>query len=154
MNFHRPAFSLKTLIVFMSLCVLFFWGYGEVLPKWNRYQQLQAAIRSGPEKSFLLLDEVVVNLASRTQSNYLTVGIELQVPVEDGLALSQKVENNKSLLTDHLITHLSGKTIDDVRSPGAIDQIRNEIRDDFDQILFPKGSGKLERIVFRKFMSQ
>ena len=153
MTIGKPSFSLKTLIIFMAMCALFFWGYGQVLPTWNRYQQLQAAVRSGPDTSFLLLDEVVVNLASTTQSNYLTVCVELQVSSKDELMLAQKVDHTKSVLRDWLITHLSGKTIEDVRNVGAIDKIRDEIREEFIQILFPQDTVELE-IVFRKFMYQ
>jgi len=156
MNFHAhtPRFSLKTLVALIALCAVAFWAYGQLLPKWNQYQQLQAAVRHASEKSFVPLENVIVNLASKNQMRYLRVGIALQVSRSEALMVAQRVKNNEFELRDWLITHLSGKTIDDVRGTDGIDKIRNEVKEQFETILFPEGNSVLEKIVFDEFMVQ
>jgi len=153
MKFSKPNFSIRTAIALLSVCAIAFWAYGQVRPRWSKYQQLLAVIDSSPENSYVQLDEVIVNLATKPQ-RYLSLDVALEVSHENELMVAQKVEHNRIALMDCLITHLSGKTVDDLRGTAAIENVRSELTQRFQDILFSDNSDDQQKVVFEKLMIQ
>ncbi len=150
----RSSFSLRTAIIGMSVFAMGFWTYGQVLPMWQRYQQLQAAIKFTPDKSYVEFDEVVVNLASAPQQRFLCVDIALQVDRKNELLLARKIEHNRIALHDCLISYLRGKKVDELHGTEGIETVRHELLERFQDILSAEGSDELQKVVFENFLVQ
>jgi flagellar basal body-associated protein FliL len=154
MRLQRPQLSLQTAVIALSVFALGFWGYGQVLPKWNRYQQLQAAISSAPDSSYIQLEEVIVNLATVPRTRYLCADIAVEVSKTDDLLLAQRFEDKQIVVMDSLVTHLSGKKLDDLLGAKSIEKVRAEVTEKFRQILVPESPEKLKQVLFEKFIVQ
>lgn len=100
------------------------------------------------------MEPVIVNLSSQSLNRYLRVRVALQVSQEDELVVAHLVEQNRVALRDWLITHLAGKTVDDLRGTEGINHLRKEVDEQFGQILSSDGDTMLQRVVFDEFNPQ
>lgn len=154
MNLSRPRLSLKTAIVLLSIFAIGFWLYGQVTPLWQHYQHLRAAVNRSADKSFINLGEVVANLKSPTQTRFASIGVSIQVAPENDLIVAKSVEDNEVALRDALIRNLRSKTINDLQGSEGMDQLRDEMTDEFERILFPENRIAVQKVVFDKFLIQ
>ena len=154
MKLQLPRTSLRMLFLLLAICASICWLYAQVLPEVRRYRRLQASIRSTSDRSFVTMEDVIVNLSSKNATRYLRLGIVLEVPRKDELLVATRAEAERASLRDWLFTHLAAKTVHDVRGPEGINRLRDEVEEHVRGALFADGDAGLRRVVFDEFMVQ
>jgi flagellar basal body-associated protein FliL len=98
--------------------------------------------------------EVVVNLNESRLNRYLKLNISLMTDEASSMQLTERVEKNKPILKSWLLGHLADKAMDDIRGATGQNQLRREIQNHFNAIMFPEGSQKVHNILFQEFNIQ
>lgn len=99
-------------------------------------------------------DPVVVNLNTERLSRFLRLRIILVTDGADEKAVQEVMEKNKPFLKTWLIAYLSDQSLKDVTGAAGVNRLRREIRDQFNTMLFPDGSEKINDILFEEFYVQ
>ena len=73
---------------------------------------------------------------------------------KDQLAVTELIEKKKPILKSWLISHLSDKSLDDVRGAAGQNRVRREIHEHFNSVLFPDGFDLITEVVFTEFSVQ
>ncbi|MFO1092079.1 MAG: flagellar basal body-associated FliL family protein [Planctomycetaceae bacterium] len=107
---------------------------------------------NGP--AFIEFGELVTNLSSGRVSRYAKVSIYLQVPAAKRARISKAVSANKIILRNWLLSHLSGKTVEALQGSMGQDTIRLEIKNRFNELLFPNAMGEIDDVLFKEFAVQ
>lgn len=104
--------------------------------------------------AFVPFGQTVVNLDEGRLSRYLRVSITLQVDEADEQAVTEKVEQNKIILKNFMLSYLSDKQMEDIRGAAGQNRLRREIQDYFNATLFPDGYDKIHDVLFEEFNIQ
>ncbi|MBN2183548.1 MAG: flagellar basal body-associated FliL family protein [Sedimentisphaerales bacterium] len=101
------------------------------------------------------LEPVVANLNEPSVARYISLSITLQISSElskkDGTAL---LEEYKPILTDWLTVYLAGLALDDIRGDKNLKSVQSQIREGFNDKLFPDSKPRIKHILFRNFAVQ
>ena len=106
------------------------------------------------ESAVVPFGDVVANLDDNRMTRYLRVKFALSVAKKDAESVQHVVEERKTNLKNWLIGYLQSKQVEDVRGTAGFNQIRREIHDQFNQMLFPSGDEKIQDILFDEFNVQ
>ncbi|MCA9173332.1 MAG: flagellar basal body-associated FliL family protein [Planctomycetales bacterium] len=106
------------------------------------------------EFSFIEFGEVVVNLNLDRFNRYLKLRIILQVDKEKEADITKLIEDRKAMLRGWLLGHVADKTMDEIRGAAGQNQIRREIHDQFNAILYTDGHDVIEDVFFEEFNVQ
>jgi flagellar protein FliL len=104
--------------------------------------------------AYIDFDQVVVNLDEGRLNRYLQVKFSLQVTEKEKGEIETKVNANKVVLQNWLISYLSDQNLEDIRGAIGMNRVRREIRDQFNTLLFPDGYDRIEQIHFQQFVIQ
>lgn len=99
-------------------------------------------------------DSVVVNLNTDRLQRFLRSKIILVVDEVNEKTVRELVEKNKPFLKTWLIAYLSDQSLKDVTGAAGVNRLRREIRDQFNTMLFPDGSEKVNDVLFDEFYVQ
>ena len=100
--------------------------------------------------------DVVANLNEDRMNRYLRLGISLMIegtPKYEKEFIT-KMEKEKSVLTSWLFTYLADLGMDDVRGAAGQNRLRREIRNAFNETLFPDGQDRIHDVLFEEFSIQ
>jgi flagellar FliL protein len=104
--------------------------------------------------AFITFGAAVVNLNSDRFNRYLRMSITLQVAESDVEAVNELIDKQKSVLKSWLLSHLSDKTMQEIRGAAGQNRLRREIQDQFNTILFPDGYDRIHDVLFEEFNVQ
>ena len=94
------------------------------------------------------MDTFIVNLVGGMGKNYLKARIELEM---DDVKLTEEINKRLPQFRDAILTLLSSKTNDDIRTLEGKYQLRAEIISTLNQYL---GPGKIKNVFFTDFIIQ
>jgi len=97
---------------------------------------------------------VVVNLNDGRMTRYLRIAVTLQVPKSKELEITELLENKKVLLRNWLLSLISDKDLEEIRGAAGQNRMRREIRDHFNDVLFPDGLDQIYDVLFEEFNVQ
>jgi flagellar basal body-associated protein FliL len=106
---------------------------------------------------YVELDPVIVNLDEHRMLRYVraSVIIELDATNKKQLKTTQDlIERRKLVLKNRLTLFLAGRTPDEVRGDKALRHLERQIRDDFNQELWPDKKGLIHDVLFKEFAVQ
>lgn len=111
--------------------------------------------------AYIPFGSVVVNLNQEALNYYFSIDImvgfdvdadeqsdEFKDEMED---LSKLIERKRPILKSWLIEHLSEQTLTDIRGGEGVRNLKRDIQDNFNEILFPDGSDRVEAILFNEY---
>ena len=104
--------------------------------------------------AFVPFGDVTVNLNDGRLSRYLRVKIVLQVDKFDEAEMIKLVEQKLSMLKSWLLSHLAGKSMEDIRGTAGQNLLRREIHDHFNEALSEDGIDRINDILFEEFNVQ
>lgn len=107
---------------------------------------------NGP--AFIEFGEFVTNLSSGRVTRYVKADICLQVPAAKRAQINKAVSANKIILRNWLLSQLSGKTVEALQGAMGQDAIRLEIKNRFNDVLFPNARGEIDEVLFKEFVIQ
>jgi flagellar protein FliL len=109
---------------------------------------------TGSKTAFISFGEVTVNLAEERLTRYLRVKIILVVDAPQEKAVDATVKQQKVVLKNWVISHLSDKSLEEVKGASGVNRLRREIQDQFNSVLFPDGTERIRDVLFDEFVVQ
>ncbi len=101
------------------------------------------------------LEPVIANLDEPGVTRYARVTITLQLdPQMDQEKGTAFLEGKKPVLIDWLTTYIAGLSLERVRGTRNLSRIKKEVRDSFNELLFPQGKPLIRDILFKEFAIQ
>jgi len=101
------------------------------------------------------LEPVIANLDEPGVTRYARVTITLQLdPQMDQEKGTAFLEGKKPVLRDWLTTYIAGLSLEQVRGTRNLGRIKQEVRDSFNELLFPEGKLFIRDILFKEFAIQ
>ena len=101
------------------------------------------------------LEPVIANLDEPGVTRYARVTITLQLsPQMDQEKGSLFLEEKKAILRDWLTTYVAGLNLERVRGTSNLGRIKKELRDSFNELLFPQSKPFINNILFKEFAVQ
>lgn len=131
-----------------------------VLPLVNQDSSGDAAASGPPsagipqEVAFVPFGEVIVNLDEGRLNRYLRLSISLQVEKASEEQVTKLLEQRQAVLRNWLLSHVSDKTMDEIRGAAGQNRLRREIQDQFNTVLFPDGYDRIYDVLFEEFNVQ
>jgi flagellar basal body-associated protein FliL len=107
-----------------------------------------------PHGANIAFGGVVVNLAEDRMTRYIRVKIVLLVDEKKEAEAEEHINKLKPRLKSWLISHLSSKRLTEVAGSVGQERLKREIRDRFDEMLYPEGDDRLLEVLFEEFMVQ
>jgi len=120
--------------------------------------QIMETDTSAPENEnnwYYDLDPVVANLDEPSVTRYVraTITLEISSVLEQGKG-EKLLEEKKPILTNWLTIYLAGLTLEDARGDRNLKRIQSQIRDAFNERLFPDAKPQIKHILFKEFAIQ
>ena len=109
---------------------------------------------NGERVAFVPFGEVTVNLDEGRMNRYLRLKLSLQIDVKDEEVIQQSLERQNLRLRNWLLSHLSDKTLEQIRGKAGQNMLRREIRNHFNTTLFPDGYDRIHDVLFEEFNVQ
>ncbi len=104
---------------------------------------------------FYELEPVVANLNEPGVTRYVRASLTLEMSANiDIKAGSVFLEEKKPVLTNWLTIYLASLTLEDIRGDRKLRSIQSQIRDAFNEKLFPNAKPQVKHILFREFAIQ
>lgn len=97
---------------------------------------------------------VIVNLNDGRMTRYLKIAIALQVAKADEVEIKDLLESKQIILRNWLLSMMSDKALDEIRGAAGQNRMRREIRDHFNDVLFPDGVDRIYDVLFEEFNVQ
>ena len=106
------------------------------------------------ELAFLDFEEVVINLKDARFSRFLKIDFSMQISKPQVAAITEILEDNRVILKNWLLSHVADKSPEDIRGKKGYNQLRREIHDKFNAMMFPDGIERIQDILFKEFNIQ
>jgi|GEM_PF-210859 len=104
---------------------------------------------------FFELDAVTANLDEPGVTRFLRASITIQFTKDYDVAVGGPLVNEKKMiLRDWLTTYFAGLGIEDVRGTMSLARIKNQIRDQFNDMLFHDSKPLVHAIILKEFAVQ
>ena len=104
---------------------------------------------------FFELEAVLANLDEPGVTRFLRASITIQFTKEYDVTVGGPLVNEKKMiLRDWLTTYFAGLSIEDVRGTMSLARIKNQIRDQFNEMLFPDSKPLVHAIILKEFAVQ
>ena len=113
-------------------------------PKTRSGKRLPVAIPFG---------EAIVNLSDARATRYLRVKILLAVDENRSSEVEDLVNRQKPFLKSWLIGYLADQSLKDVERSG-VNRVRREVRDRFNEMLYPDGEERILDVLFDEYVVQ
>ena len=88
------------------------------------------------------------------QTRYITLKITLAIPAESAEAIEKLIESRKPELISWLNAYLAGCTLEDVRGTNNQNRLAREIKDAFNERLWPDRKPLIREVLFTRFNIQ
>jgi flagellar basal body-associated protein FliL len=106
------------------------------------------------EYGYYDLEPIVANLHDPRRSRYIRATITLATRKGDLSGVQSAVERRSPELKNWLIEYLSGQALDEVGGQKNINRMRREIRDSFNDQLWPNHRPLIHHVLFKQFVIQ
>ena len=105
------------------------------------------------EVDFIPFDEVTVNLDEARFSRFLRINFSLQVAKSQRKEIEEMVMAKELIFKNWIQIHLAEKSVEDLKGFGR-NQIRRELQDFFNKVLFDDGIERIQDVLFGEFHVQ
>ena len=124
-------------------------------PGQQSFEDLIAAENKDGKPWTYELEPVVANLDEPGVTRYARVAITLELsPGMDTINGGVFLEEKKLILRDWLTTYVAGLSLERVRGTRNLGRIKKEVRDHFNELLFPESKPFVQNILFKEFAIQ
>lgn len=113
-----------------------------------------AAPDANEEIAFIPFDEVTVNLEEARFSRFLRINFQVQVALSQKAEIEARIEAKKAIFKNWLQIHLSEKSTEDLKGRFGRNQVRREMQDFFNEVLFDDGIERIQDVLFEEFHVQ
>jgi flagellar basal body-associated protein FliL len=101
------------------------------------------------------LDPVVANLNEPGVTRYVRASLTLEISSEvDEKKCTDFINKKKPILTNWLTVYLAGLSLEDVRGDRNLKSIQSDVRDAFNEQLFPDSKPQIKQVLIKEFPVQ
>lgn len=101
------------------------------------------------------MDPVVANLNEPSVTRYVRASLTLEISSEvDKKKCTGFINKKKPILINWLTVYLSGLSLEDVRGDRNLKSIQSQIRDAFNEELFPDSKPQIKQVLIKEFPVQ
>jgi flagellar basal body-associated protein FliL len=119
------------------------------------FEELLATTSSDKKVWSFEIEPVIANLDEPGVTRYARVAITLELSGEmDQDKGATFMEEKKAILRDWLTTYIAGLSLERVRGTSNLTRIKKEIREQFNELLFPDTKPLIVNILFNEFAIQ
>lgn len=116
-------------------------------------QHGDGAHKGDSQFGYVDMEPIIVNLDEPRLARYVRANITLAVK-GDAKPVAEIVEKKMPELKSWLTVYLSGCTLEDVRGPKNLNRICREIREAFNDQLWPGAKPQIEKVLLKEFAVQ
>jgi flagellar basal body-associated protein FliL len=113
-----------------------------------------AAPKETKRPALIPFGDVVVNLGEERLTRYLRAKLLVVVDETHQKTVTDLLAKQKPFLKSWLISYLSDQSLQEVSGAAGVNRIRRDVRDQFNAMLFPDGSERIQDILFDEFVVQ
>ena len=110
--------------------------------------------KSDVQYTYFEMEPIIVNLDEPRLARYIRASIVLAVKGENFKTVSELVDKKKPELKSWLTVYLAGATLEDVRGPKNLNRICREVREAFNEQLWPSSKPLVEKVLLKEFAVQ
>lgn len=141
-------------IMFVMMLAVFLVGAGMVVGYFKFFDPDKKNAEAEQKKKEVVmytmeLGDMVVNLADQDNNHFLKLTITIEYQADK--KIEEKIKKKKHLITETMLLTLRGKTVDQVKPPDAIDQLKGELVAAVNRSL---GEELVSKIYFTEFIVQ
>lgn len=101
------------------------------------------------------MDPIVANLDEPGVTRYVRVSVILELsPQLDMINGEVFLDEKKIILQDWMTTYLAGLSLEDVRGSRSLNRIKQEVVNQFNELLFGPDKAYIEKVLFKEFAVQ
>jgi len=101
------------------------------------------------------LEPTVGNLDEAGSMRFLRVSISLEMSPElDSVKSIGYLDEREAIMKDFITTYVAGLSLERVKGSSNLNRIKKELRDGFNELLFPEGKPLVLRVFLREFAIQ
>jgi len=101
------------------------------------------------------LEPIVGNLDEAGSMRFLRVGVSLEMSPElDATKSKGYLDEREAVMKDFVTTYVAGLSLEKVKGSTSLNRIKKELRDGFNEMLFPEGKPLVRRVFLREFAIQ
>lgn len=124
-------------------------------PQNEKNEDLKADGSEEGKSWFYDLDPVVANLDVPGATRYVRASLTLEISSEiDQAKGAAFIDEKKPVLVNWLAIYLASLTLDDVTGEANLKRIQSEIRDAYNEELFPDSKPQVEKVLLKEFPIQ
>ncbi|MEZ6123458.1 MAG: flagellar basal body-associated FliL family protein [Planctomycetaceae bacterium] len=98
--------------------------------------------------------DVTVNLDEGRMNRYLRLKISVLIAKEEELLVTEAIAAQNAVLKNWLLSHLSDKTLEEIRGKAGQNMLRREIRRQFNETMFTDRRDRIYDVLFEEFNVQ
>ena len=114
----------------------------------------QATLSADGDFSYYHFEHITVNLAGDNMNRYIRATITLAIDPEHAKAAVKRIEAKKPELKNWMTIFLADCTLEKVRGTKALNRLRREIQDSFNEQLWPDQAPLIHHVLFKEFFIQ
>lgn len=108
-----------------------------------------------PEDTVVLeFGDVTVNLNDGKLNRYLRLKIAVLVAKDDEQMVTDALTNKSAVLKNWMLSHLSDKSIEEIRGAAGVNMLRRELLSQFNDVLFSDHLDHVYDVLFEEFNIQ
>jgi flagellar FliL protein len=111
-------------------------------------------MRSDEETISIPFGDVTVNLDEGRMNRYLRLKIAVLIAKEEEQIVTEAITAKTAILKSWLLSHLSDKTLEEIRGTAGLNMLRREIRREFNETLFSDRRDRVYDVLFEEFNVQ
>ena len=101
------------------------------------------------------LEPIVGNLDEAGSMRFLRVSVSLEMSPElDSVKSKGYLDEREAVMKDYITTYVAGLSLERVKGSSNLNRIKKELRDGFNEQLFPEGKPMVKRVFLREFAIQ
>ena len=111
-------------------------------------------IKGDVQYTYYEMEPTIVNLDEPRLARYIRASIVLAVKGDNYKAVAELVDKKKPELKSWLTVYLAGCSLEDVRGPKNLNRICREVREAFNEQLWPGSRPLIEKVLLKEFAVQ
>lgn len=114
------------------------------------------AIGMAPDEETIAVPfgEVTVNLDEGRMNRYLRLKLAVLISKSEEMVVTEAIAARSPILKNWLLSHLSDKTLEEIRGKAGLNMLRREIRTEFNRTLFLDHRDRVYDVLFEEFNVQ
>ena len=114
----------------------------------------KSALGADGDLAYYHFEPITVNLAGDNMSRYIRATITLAIEAKHSKEATKRIETKNPELKNWMTVFLADCTLEKVRGAKALNRLRREIKDSFNEQLWPDQTPLIHDVLFKEFFIQ